>query len=172
MVDREKPYEKVGYWSEVKLDILKEYAATYSKILSAQRNPELEHIYIDAFAGAGYHVSRNSGHLIPGSPTNALLIQPPFQKYHFIDLDKGKVLALEETAQKRSDVYIHHGDCNEILLEQVLPQAEWKHYRRALCILDPYGLHLNWRVIARAGHMRSIEIFLNFPIADINRNVV
>jgi three-Cys-motif partner protein len=39
-------------------------------------------------------------------------------------------------------------------------------------LLDPYGLHLNWEIILTAGQMKSIEIFLNFPIADMNRNVL
>jgi three-Cys-motif partner protein len=54
----------------------------------------------------------------------------------------------------------------------VLPNAKYKDYRRALCILDPYGLHLNWEVIHTAGQMKSIDIFLNFPVADMNRNVL
>jgi three-Cys-motif partner protein len=101
-----------------------------------------------------------------------MLVQPPFRDYHFIDLDEKKVAALEKLAEKRQDVHIHHGNCNRVLLESVLPQAKWDAYRRALCILDPYGLHLDWAVIAEAGRMRSLEIFLNFPVADINRNVL
>ncbi|MCF6289821.1 MAG: three-Cys-motif partner protein TcmP [Desulfobacterales bacterium] len=79
-------YDEIGYWSEVKLDILREYANAYSHILSSQRNPSLYHIYIDAFAGAGKHISKSTGEFIPGSPANALLIDPPFREYHFIDL--------------------------------------------------------------------------------------
>ncbi len=59
-----------------------------------------------------------------------------------------------------------------VLLDKVLPQTKWEDYRRALCILDPYGLHLDWKVIAKAGSMGSVDIFLNFPVADINRNVL
>ncbi|MDD5422667.1 MAG: three-Cys-motif partner protein TcmP, partial [Candidatus Omnitrophica bacterium] len=50
-------------------------------------------------------------------------------------------------------------------------QVKYKDYKRGLCLLDPYGLHLDWKVIKIAGGMKSIEIFLNFPIADMNRNV-
>ena len=46
-------FDEIGYWSEIKLDIIKDYAAAYSRILSAQKNPSLHHIYIDAFAGGG-----------------------------------------------------------------------------------------------------------------------
>jgi len=32
-------FDEIGYWSEIKLEILKNYAAEYSKILSAQKKP-------------------------------------------------------------------------------------------------------------------------------------
>jgi three-Cys-motif partner protein len=41
-----------------------------------------------------------------------------------------------------------------------------------LCILDPYGLHLHWTVIAEAAKRGTVEIFLNFPTLDMNRNVL
>ena len=59
-----------------------------------------------------------------------------------------------------------------VILETVFPKVRYEKYRRALCVLDPYGLHLNWKVIETAGKSRAIEIFLNFPVADINRNVL
>ena len=34
------------------------------------------------------------------------------------------------------------------------------------------GLHLDWKVIEAAGRMKTIDLFLNFPIADANRNVL
>jgi three-Cys-motif partner protein len=67
---------------------------------------------------------------------------------------------------------VYEGDCNTLLLQKVFPRVEYKSYRRALCLLDPYGLHLNWEVILTAGQMKSVEIFLNFPMADMNRNVL
>jgi three-Cys-motif partner protein len=164
-------FDEIGYWSELKLDIIKEYAAAYSKILSAQRQPALHHIYIDAFAGPGMHVSRQTGEFVPGSPLNALSIQPPFREYHFIDLDGGKVAFLKAAVGDREDVNFYEGDCNVKLLEEVYPKAKYTDFRRALCLLDPYGLHLKWPVIETAARMKSIEIFLNFPVADMNRNV-
>jgi len=59
-----------------------------------------------------------------------------------------------------------------VLLDEVFPKVKYEDYRRALCILDPYGLHLNWEVIETAGKMNSIEIFLNCPIMDMNRNAL
>jgi hypothetical protein len=48
--------DEIGPWTEVKLDILKRYATEYSRILSSQKNPPFFHVYIDAFAGAGFHL--------------------------------------------------------------------------------------------------------------------
>jgi three-Cys-motif partner protein len=165
-------FDQIGYWSEVKLDIIAEYAAAYSKILSAQRNPSFDHLYIDAFAGAGVDVSRSTGEYVAGSALNALLIYPPFKEYNLIDLDRDKADSLRAIAKANPTVRVYEGDCNRVLLQDVFPHARYEDYRRALCLLDPYGLHLNWDVIATAGHMRSVEIFLNFPVADMNRNVL
>lgn len=165
-------YDEIHYWSEVKLDIIKEYAGAYSRILSAQKKPSLYHVYIDAFAGAGMHLSKATGDFIKGSPLNALLIEPPFREYHLIDLDSAKIDSLRKISAEYSNVTIHEGDCNKLLLEKVFPRVRYKDYKRALCLLDPYGLHLNWEVMHTAGQMQSIEIFLNFPVADMNRNVL
>jgi three-Cys-motif partner protein len=163
--------DEIGYWSEVKLDIVRDYAKAYSINLSAQKKPPLYHVYIDAFAGAGIYVSRRTGAEVEGSPLIAAYTQPPFKEYHFVDLNAAKVEHLQAIFARRSDVHVHPGDCNEVLLRDVLPRVQYGHYRRGLCVLDPYGLHLNWEVIRTVGEMKSIEIFLNFPIADMNRNV-
>ncbi len=52
-----------------------------------------------------------------------------------------------------------------------MPKIRYDDYYRALILLDPYGLHLNWEVIKGAAETKSIDIFLNFPVADMNRNV-
>ncbi|MCK5272647.1 MAG: three-Cys-motif partner protein TcmP [Sedimentisphaerales bacterium] len=162
--------DEVGYWSEVKLDLVKKYAQAYSTILNKQTG--IQHLYIDGFAGAGVHISRTTGEYIPGSPLNALNIDPPFNEYHFIDLDGKRANSLQDFTEDNDSVKIYEGDCNEILLKDVFPRAQWNNYRRALCLLDPYGLHLKWTVLQAAGEMKSIEIFLNFPIMDMNMNVL
>jgi len=164
-----REFDEIGYWSEVKLDIIREYAKAYSQILAKKK---LHHVYIDAFAGAGVHVSRATQDFIPGSPLNALNVDPPFDEYHFIEIDQARVELLHQAAQERQNVTVHEGDCNRVLLEQVFPKVRWEDYRRGLCLLDPYGLDLDWKVIQTAGSMKSLEIFLNFPVMDMNRNVL
>jgi three-Cys-motif partner protein len=165
-------FDEIGYWSEVKLDIIREYAAAYSKILSAQTSPALRHAYIDAFAGSGIHLSRTTNEFVLGSPLSVLNVRPPFREYHLIDVDSEKIDKLRALVGPRNDVSIYEGDCNRILSESVFPRVKYEDYCRGLCILDPYGLHLDWKVSQAAGRMKTIDMFLNFPVADMNRNVL
>ena len=163
--------DEVGYWTEIKLAIVKDYSKAYAQILNKQKY--IRHFaYIDGFAGAGVHISRTSGQAIDGSPTIALRVEPPFSHYHFIDMDGKRAAHLRTLAAGRSDVTVYEGDCNKILLDEVFPQCQYSDFRRALCLLDPYGLNPKWEVVVRAGKMRSIEIFLNFMIMDANMNVL
>lgn len=118
------------------------------------------------------HVRKHGGTFVPGSPLNALNIDPPFKRIHLIDIDGEKAGALREQVADQENVEIYEGHCNSILLEEIFPNCLFKQYRRGLCLLDPYGLQLKWDVLQTAGHMKSVEVFLNFPIMDMNRNVL
>ena len=163
--------DEIGYWSEIKLDIVRKYAVAYSKIMSKQSFIK-GYYYVDAFAGAGIHISKRTNEFVLGSPLNALKVEPPFTGYHFIDLHNEKAELLRELTADCENVEVHPGDCNEILLKEVFPSIRYDAYQRALCLLDPYGLHLDWEVVHTAGQSRAIEIFLNFPVMDMNMNVL
>ena len=162
--------EDIGPWSEIKLEIIKRYAPEYSKILTKQRG--LHHAYIDAFSGPGVHRSRTTGRYVKGSPLNARLVSPPFEHYYFIDVDEDKTSFLQDIIGDETDVEIFTGDCNIVLREKILPRFAYENFWKALCLLDPYDLDLDWEVIQMAGETRSVEVFINFPIHDINRNLV
>jgi three-Cys-motif partner protein len=78
----------------------------------------------------------------------------------------------ERLSGDREDVFLLHGDCNELLLRRVFPRVQYKDFRRGLCLLDPYKLTLDWQVVREAGAMQTVDIFINFPIHDINRTVL
>lgn len=162
-------YDVIGPWTEVKLDILREYAAPYSKILAGNG---FYHLYIDAYAEGGSHISRTTGGIVPGSPLVALSTEPPFREYHFIDADSARVEQLRMYSAKRTDVHVHTGDCNTVLIRDVFPLIQYADRRRALCLLDPYNIDLSWDVIAAAGQMKSVEVFVNFMVMDMNMNVL
>ncbi|MCK5125337.1 MAG: three-Cys-motif partner protein TcmP [candidate division Zixibacteria bacterium] len=171
-------FDTIGKWTEDKLNILKDYVSAYTKILDKQ--PKLKHEYIDGFSAKGQHISRDSGDIVAGSPILALRIQPRFDKYTFIDIDQNKTLTLQREVDKeivaipnrQPEVIIKTGDCNQILLNEVLPSITFSSYRRAICFLDPYGTHLDWKVIQKAGELETIDVFINFSISDMNRNAI
>lgn len=105
--------DEIGDWSVLKLEILRKYSYAYSTILTKHR---LYHIYIDGFAGAGQHILKRTKELIPGSPWNALNLEPPFRELQLIDLDKNRTAELRRLSGGLSNVEVHDGDANEILL--------------------------------------------------------
>jgi three-Cys-motif partner protein len=163
-------FDEIGAWSELKIEIIEKYGAAYTKAFAKTRN--LKKYYIDGFSGAGVHVSKRTKAAIEGSPARALKITPPFDGFYFIDLNADKTDYLRAICGNRSDVHIHTGDCNEYLTGKLLPTIHYKKFNRALCLLDPYGLDLDWDVMLQAGQSGAIDMFLNFPVMDMNRNAI
>lgn len=157
--------DEIGVWSEIKLEIIEKYARAYSIIMN---NYNFEYYYIDAFSGAGHHKSKTKNEVIDGSPKRAIDVEPQFSHYYFIDLEKKKTDYLASILGSLDNVTLKEGDCNDILTKDVFPNVKYNEYKRALCLLDPYGLHLDWDVIKMAGELESIELFLNFPVMNMN----
>jgi three-Cys-motif partner protein len=159
--------DEIGPWSEIKLDILRDYAAPYSRILSSNN---FHHGYIDAFSGPGLHVRKKGKEEVLGSPLVALEVEPPFKEYHFIDLDGEKIGFLKKQVGSRDNVMFYTGDSNIMLVDSVLPRFSYAKRTRALCVLDPYKLTLDWNAVRSAGTSRAVEVFINFPVMHMNRN--
>jgi three-Cys-motif partner protein len=49
--------DEIGEWSEIKLEIIRKYASAFTTIMKNQKWCK-GYVYIDAFAGAGVHISR------------------------------------------------------------------------------------------------------------------
>jgi three-Cys-motif partner protein len=169
MAEPDALIDDIGPWTEIKLEIIRKYAAAYSTILAKQSR--LRHIYVDAFASSGLHRSRETGELVEGSPLVALRVNPRFFEYHFIELDPRKTAALSTRIEGEPNAHVHTEDCNRILIEKILPLCRRRDFRRALWLLDPNGIHYHWRVVEAAGRERSIELLMNFSIMDIHRTV-
>ncbi|MGB2885649.1 MAG: three-Cys-motif partner protein TcmP, partial [Dehalococcoidia bacterium] len=121
-------FDTIGYWSEIKLEIIRQYASAYSKILAGRRNPEFHHLYIDAFAGSGKHISKTTRDFVPGSPQIALDINPPFKEYYFIDIRGDKVAELNKIVSNRPEAHVLEGDCNSMLITEVFPNVRYEDY--------------------------------------------
>ena len=163
-------FDEVGAWSVLKLDIIEQYGAAYTKAFS-HRGRQLKKYYIDDFSGAGVHIEKSTGQEIEGSPARALKIVPSFDRFYFIDMNADKTAHLQTLCAGRDDVEIHMGNTNDYL-RTLLPRIQFRLYNRALCLLDPYGLHLDWEVIQLAGQSQAVDLFLNFPVMDMNRNAI
>jgi three-Cys-motif partner protein len=139
--------DEIGYWSEVKLDIVKKYASAYSTIMAKQ--PLIKrHIYIDAFAGAGQHISKATGDFVPGSPLNAQRMLPPFTELHLVDLDGGRAGELRKLTTGDDRVTVHEGDCNEILVRDVFPRCKYGDYHFLTTLRKRRAMNLLWRHFA------------------------
>jgi three-Cys-motif partner protein len=163
-------FDEVGIWSELKLEIVEKYGSAYTRAFT--NSPRLKKYYIDAFSGAGAHISKRSGGQIEGSPARALKTSPRFDGFFFIDMNEKKTAHLQSLCAGRKDVHIETGDASKYLIDKLLPTIKYENYDRALCLFDPYGLHLRWRAMEMAGQSRAIDMFLNFPVMDMNRNAI
>jgi three-Cys-motif partner protein len=119
-------FDEIGYWSELKLEIVEKYGSAYT---TAFKNSRLKKYYIDGFSGAGVHISKKTAAQVEGSPARALKVSPPFDGYYFIDLDEDKTSYLQQMCGKRSDVHIHTGDSSEYLTKTLLPQIRYEEYK-------------------------------------------
>ena len=99
-------------------------------------------------------------------------VTPPFSELHFIEEDdiKADVLGFVTANDKR--VTVHRGDGIMVLSRDLLSRCRYEDYHRALCLLDPYDLSVPWMIVQQIAAMRSVEIFYNFMIMDMNRNVL
>jgi three-Cys-motif partner protein len=162
--------DKVGPWAEVKHSILVDYAQQYAYILAKQSN--LKFYYVDAFAGKGLSIIRNTSRVIQGSPLRVLDIDPKFHGYIFIDKSQENINYLSERVGTTKNVEFYCGDANEILVEKILPRMTYESFSRVLLFLDPFGLDVFWPVMKMAGSLGTVDFFLNFMTMDLNRNVL
>jgi three-Cys-motif partner protein len=164
-------FDEIGRWSELKLEIVEKYGTAYTAAFSG-KGRGLKKYYIDAFSGAGVHLSKETGQQIEGSPARALKVRPPFDHFYFIDMNPEKTAYLKKLCGDRKDVDIITDDATVYLTHTLLPTIQYEKFNRALCLLDPYGLHLDWEVMRQAGQSRAVDMFLNFPVMDMNRNAI
>jgi three-Cys-motif partner protein len=136
-------FDEIGLWSELKLEIVEDYGAAYTKAFA--NYPGLKKFYVDSFSGAGIHLSKTTGAMVDGSPVRALRVAPPFDHFHFIDIREDKTAHLQSLCAGRSNVTVHTGDASTVLTQTVLPPIKYKNFNRALCLFDPYGLHWSGR---------------------------
>ena len=175
----------VGPWALEKLECLRKYLEAYTTILRKQKWCT-GFVYIDAFAGAGRALLRpeagigsplfpeieaideddDTQQYVDGSPRVALSIQHPFTKYYFIEKDAEKVDKLGALRQEffASQIEVLHGSASEEL-KAIIARREhnWKK-QRAIALLDPFGMQVDWKTVSALADTKAIEVIINFPL--------
>jgi three-Cys-motif partner protein len=182
-------HEFGGDWTTEKLERVRKYLTAYSQIFHVnQKAQKLFPIYVDAFAGTGYHSMAQgdphygsifSGLLEPenvrflkGSARIALEVYPPFKKYIFIDLRPERCQELEklktEFPQHAGKIQIEIANANTYLLWWCR-NTDWR-MNRAVVFLDPYGMQVEWPVIEAIAKTQAIDLWILFPLGvAVNR---
>ncbi len=153
-----------------KLDVIGEYLAMYQKALSKQK---FQTIYIDGFAGSGeIPIAEHKDGLfdddvktvIAGSADRALQVDPPFDRYFFIDKSKECINALKFKFKDspNSDRVTHRvGDAND-LVQRLCKSEQWR-FQRGVILLDPFGNQVEWRTIEAIAATKALDLWYLFP---------
>jgi three-Cys-motif partner protein len=168
----EAQLDRLHPWSQVKHEIIEKYLHAYTTILRNQSGIR-RYVYIDAFAGAGVAVDAASEQRIAAGAARALEGEPRFTEYHFIEQNPEKASVLREVAGRRRNVTVHVGDSRAVL-PHLLERCRYQDRARGLCLLDPYGLSVEYALLQSIAAMdhQLVEIFFNFMLVGANRNVL
>ncbi len=164
--------DKIGKWSEEKIELLAKYISAYSKIMNKQQEEWLKYYYyIDAFAGSVEPVSKEEERYIQGSPLRALNTEPRFNGYWFIDINPQRIERLKKLQADfpNHNIILKQDNCNNFLSHEIINIITWESKQRAIIFLDPYGLQVNWTTIVKLAQAKTFDLFINFPLMGITR---
>lgn len=170
-----------GPWTEEKLDRVTRYLQAYT---TALKNQPFQLMYIDAFAGTGYRASKQRGQtvrgffplpqmteLAKGSARRALEVDPPFDRYIFIEANPGRFQELNklegEFPSMRGRMMFKNEEANAAISE-IFSTTDWRR-TRAVLFLDPYGMQVNWATIEAIGRAQHIDLWYLFPAGTVQR---
>lgn len=174
-----------GDWTEQKLAILRKYLPAYATIMK-KHAAKFRYAYIDAFAGTGYRLLKqdeNPEQLVfpefgdspqaslDGSARIALKVDPPFDRYIFIEKDETRykeLLKLKLEFENLKDrIQIENADANAYLGN--LLNRNWTQHR-AVLFLDPFGMQVPWTTVEAIARTQAIDMWYLFPIGiGVNR---
>jgi len=162
---------ETGAWAAEKLDYLARYIDVFE---TSMRQKWPVRCYIDLLAGPGKNVVRDSGAILLGSPLLALTTVYPFTGYFFTDILDENTKALQQrcTASPHSQrVDIRTGDCNDLVNDIVARIKRDDRHSLNLAFLDPAGMELQWKTVARLATVRRMDLIINYPQGGLNRSM-
>lgn len=178
-----------GAWTEKKLECLAKYLGAYTTIFHA--NPRARYFttyYVDAFAGTGYVRTKqtrkrnrfalfeelrspDTREYLEGSAIRALMTEPPFDRFLFVEKDPERCSELESLRARFPDkagaIDIRNGEASEIL-PRWFSATDWRR-TRAVLFLDPCATEVKWSLIEQIAATKAIDLWLLFPCMAVNR---
>jgi three-Cys-motif partner protein len=157
-------------WTENKLNAFAKYVNAYLTIMD---NNKMKYgwktIYFDGFAGSGdlnkkgtptptetndsllldLGIDETEAKVYKGAAERVLNIRKKFDYYYFIDLNKNSLEKLQEKLKPyKMDYGLHfrEGDANDNIRKMAEALKKYKKLK-ALVLLDPFGMQINWESI-------------------------
>ncbi len=176
-----------GAWTQQKLEALSKYLRAYTRIFAVNPRAQFYSItYVDAFAGTGSlqlselagfgsllpDLEKNDEEFRKGSAARALEVEPPFDKYVFIEKSAKKCEELRKIVAGASarNVQVINDDANTAILRWCNSLNSQRE--RAVVFLDPFGAQVRWETIAALAKTQAVDLWVLFPYSAINRMLV
>lgn len=151
------------------MDAFKKYVDAYLTIMEAHKNKYgWKTLYFDGFAGSGdlnrkgnkpeltdsspsldLGIEEGESKVYKGAAERVLSLKKKFDYYYFIDLDDESLKRLQEKLQPFDMGYrlqFRQGDANQWIKELAAALNKDKKLK-ALVLLDPFGMQINWESI-------------------------
>jgi len=157
-------------WTEDKLNAFTKYVNAYLTIMNANKKKYgWRTLYFDGFAGSGdlnkkggissatpdnplildFGIEEAETKVYKGAAERILTLQKKFDYYYFIDLNGESLKKLEEKLRPfdiSNRLQFREGDANKYLKEMSATLKKDKKLK-ALVLLDPFGMQINWESI-------------------------
>ncbi|MBA4007792.1 MAG: hypothetical protein C0486_03305 [Erythrobacter sp.] len=169
-----------GEHTRRKLDVVAKYLSAYVTVMKKQR---FRLFYVDGFAGSGGSTSKAdlldsdpalfpTSDMVEGSPLRALSVDPPFDKYLFIEKAEKNIKSLSEVCAKFPDrnYEVWPGDANEKLRE-FCQGIKRNKSDRAVVFLDPFGLSVEWETICDLASTEKVDLWYLVPVDGMSRQI-
>ena len=176
-----------GLWTEQKLDTFESYVKAYLTIMNVYREKyNWKLIYFDGFAGSGTrskeeledehrksldlfegNVDDDEMKVYQGAAERVVRLEEKmrgFDFYYFIDLKEDNCLRLELKLRQypvTGLMQFRPGDAN-MAARQLGNALKNKPYLKALALLDPFGMNLEWATIESIA-CKGIDLWILIP---------
>lgn len=167
------PLPEVGSWSEAKYRLVANYASMFATSMKAKWDSR---VYVDLFAGAGRAIIAGTRRIVPTTPTLALEVRDPFDRYIFCEKDELLAGALGQRVRRdhpETSVEILEGDSNQRVggIVAAVPKSRSGHRVLMFCVVDPCSIgSLKFRTLDSLAKLRVDFLILVPSHMDANRN--